>query len=129
MRCPMTGRFYQRCVLVMAAASMLSACSDILGPGIPDGAVVLAPLPAEFEGWWSITESCAGLQGALEDVEWRIMPGDRQLSDEGALGRYIRRSHAIVLADGWERNGYLVRHEMLHALLALYFSAPDFAGQ
>lgn len=97
----------------------LLGCSDIFGPDLPDGAIPLAPLPATYEGWWSIVTSCSGLPADLSDVDWWVLPGQRVLpGDEPAVGRYFSGGHRILLADGRELDGFLVRHEMLHAVLA-----------
>jgi hypothetical protein len=93
------------------------ACDDLLGPELPDGAVPLVPIPAEYALWWSVAERCSGVRGDFRAVRWYVVPDARTIpgTDE-AIGSYIESGRRIVLAKGQERNGFLVRHEMLHAL-------------
>lgn len=94
------------------------SCSDIFGPGIPAGAIPLSPVPRSFAHWWTIAEACSGLRGNYGELTWWSVPGQRTIpGSHGAAGRYIRRERSIVLGENQERDGFLVRHEMLHALL------------
>jgi hypothetical protein len=97
----------------------LLSCSDIFGLAIPSEAVPLTPIPAAFEHWWTVVEDCSGLRADLSDIRWWIVPGRRTIPDsDDAAGQYIHFGHSIVLAENQETNGFIVRHEMLHALLA-----------
>lgn len=105
------------CVL---AASLVasSACVDLFGPDLPDGAVGLSTLPAEFAGWWALTERCTGITGELTGVAFYVLPGAETIPGSGgAIGLYQEGRHRIVLTEQNLRNGHLVRHEMIHALL------------
>ena len=110
-------RRMHRAILCLA----LLSCSEIFGLGVPDEAVPLTPLPAAFENWWTVVEECSGLRADFSDVRWWTVPGHRTIPDaEGAAGQYIEFGHSIVLAENKEKDGFLVRHEILHALLAAY---------
>lgn len=97
--------------------ALLAGCSDLFGPDVPEGTVVLSTLPVEYQRWWDITQTCSGLRGDLGDVEFRVLPGSATLPDGGATGTYYWNGNVIVLAESVARDGRVVRHEMLHALL------------
>ena len=102
----------------LAAFLATLSCTDLFGPDLPEGTVPLYPLPAEYAGWWSLVERCSGHRGDLGSVEWLVLPDTRVIPDTGgATGVYYQLEHAIVLGDLNARDGWLVRHEMLHALL------------
>jgi hypothetical protein len=94
-----------------------TACTDLLGPEPPSGAVPLSPIPAEYAGWWALTARCSGSGDSSGDVEWLVYPGTTIPGTGGAVGVWYSRTRTIVLARGQEENGLLVRHEMLHALI------------
>lgn len=102
----------------LSVSLVLLSCSSLFGPDLPEGTVPLAPLPAEYEGWWSLMQRCSGREGRLEDVEWLVLPRATSIPEtDGADGIYSERDHAIVLTGRSVGLGPLVRHEMLHALL------------
>jgi hypothetical protein len=116
----MSSRAMQAVPMLLAAMVVhgLFGCQDILGPRIPSEAVALDPLPPEYQGWWDVTERCSGLVGDLGDVRWFVLPGMTSVpGTDGAVGSYSHAGNHVLLADGFERDGSLVRHEMLHALL------------
>jgi hypothetical protein len=97
---------------------LLSACELATAP-LPDGAVRF-DAPAVYAQWWSLTEQCSGLAGDFSKVKWYVVPGvtDLPLNGEGSIGGiWYAQGDRIVLADGQQLAGDLVRHEMLHALL------------
>lgn len=103
---------------LVAIALVLAGCTDLFGPGLPDGAVPLEVLPAEYQEWWSIVEQCADLEGTFERVEWWHVPTERTLKrGDNAVGQYLPGTRQIVLAGLVTLDGYVVRHEMLHAIL------------
>ena len=105
----------------MSAVPLLLGCSDLFGPALPDGAMPLTPRPPEYAPWWSIVESCSGMQAALADVDWWVVPGRLTIEDgHDAAGRYQSGKHRIVVAEGVAHDGFLVRHEMLHAVLGVH---------
>lgn len=113
-----TRRSRRRRTLLRAGAGvLLVGCTDLFGPGLPDGTIPLAPLPAEYEGWWDLAERCSGLQGSFDQVDWGVIPGVSTIPDtDGAVGSYYSERHQIVLVEPRVYDGHLVRHEMLHAL-------------
>lgn len=99
----------------------LAACDLVTGPNrsLPAGAVRMEPL-AVYSRWWSMTQECSALGGDFSRVTWYVVPGVGTIS-YGTLhdveGLWLD-GNRIVLAGGSVRNGQLVRHEMLHALLS-----------
>jgi hypothetical protein len=103
---------------IVALAGLAVGCSDIFGPRLPGEAMLLDPIPPEFDGWWALAERCSGVQGDFEAVRWYIVPDATTIpGSDGAAGQYHSGKHRIVVAESSVRNGYTVRHEMLHALL------------
>src|SRR5260370_10316235 len=98
----------------------LRAACEPGGLALPEGAVQFTP-PAVDAQWWALTESCSGLSGDLSAISWYVVPNARHIpaGDVSAVveGRWDSVGNRIVLADIGPRDGELVRHEMLHALL------------
>ncbi len=94
------------------------ACTSITDPPLDPRAVPLQPLPV-YARWWSMVESCSGLQGSMSDVSWYQVPGTQTLDLAGdeVSGYWTQHSNSIVLAGEATLAGVVVRHEMLHALL------------
>ncbi len=66
-----------------------------------------------------MVEACSGMRGDLDAVRWYIAPPSVSLRDDHGRvvdALYSTREHAITLQPGLERDGRLVRHEMLHAI-------------
>ncbi len=100
---------------------LLAGC-DLLGPAAPLPAEAVAfTVPAQFRDWWARTEACAGRTGRLAEIDWYVVPGVAQFSNDGApqVGRWSRSGSdsRIVLAGDFAGDELVVRHEMLHALL------------
>jgi hypothetical protein len=94
------------------------ACSSITDPPLDPRAVPLQPTPV-YARWWSMVESCSGLQGSLSEVSWYEVPGSETVEYPGAdaAAYWSAASDRIVLAGKVTDSGVVVRHEMLHALL------------
>ncbi len=88
------------------------------GPPLPDGAVVMAALP-QYAPWWRLAERCSGLSGDPAAVSWYSVPGADILRGTEYQGVYYPASRRIVLAGRHLSDGPIVRHEILHALLAV----------
>jgi hypothetical protein len=94
------------------------ACDRIVDP-LPPTAEAFTP-PVVFARWWGMVESCSGVAGNLADLQWFVVNGplvNPSNSSEWVAGYYSLASNRIVLAPGASRDGWTVRHEMLHALL------------
>jgi hypothetical protein len=71
-----------------------------------------------YASWWQLTERCSGLEGEFHNVHWLTVPNTTfDVEGETVQGAYFPDGDRIVIARGQERDGRLVRHEMLHALL------------
>jgi hypothetical protein len=92
------------------------ACSPLTDPVVQAGAVPMAPM-AQYALWWRMTERCSQLSGDLEALSWYVVPGAASFGKDQLQGEYFPVSHRLVLAGRFTRDGQLVRHEMLHALL------------
>jgi hypothetical protein len=98
--------------------------------GLPPGAQRFQP-PAVYRQWWTLTESCSGLQGSFDAVRWYLVPNTNTLPlDDGEMVNALwdPNGNRIIIAGGLDDpyagdvarhpySGDLVRHEMLHALL------------
>jgi hypothetical protein len=75
----------------------------------------------QFALWWRMTEACSGLRGSLADVRWYVQPGLETLQIPGDAGRYggywWADGNRVLLTERAVTDGWLVRHEMLHALV------------
>jgi hypothetical protein len=94
------------------------ACTRIVDPPLPAGAVPLVP-PAVYQRWWRDAEACSGKSGSLANVSWFYVPGVSKITFNSAQvdSYWSLHSNQIVLASDAVYNGQAVRHEMLHALL------------
>ncbi|HXI19732.1 MAG TPA: hypothetical protein VNH46_01525 [Gemmatimonadales bacterium] len=99
----------------------LAAC-EILGPSaaLPANAQLMAAPPAYLD-WWTKTETCSGLAGHFDRIEWYVVPGAQSFETDLGLkvGLWIHSSDGvrIVIAGDYVGSELVVRHEMLHALL------------
>lgn len=104
-------------------ALALGACEAFTEPFVfPNGAARFQP-PAQYAAWWRATEQCSGLRARPGDIVWYRVPGDFFPDADGQPVRGSwqgRGAHddRIFLAAGGVLDGMLVRHEMLHALMA-----------
>jgi hypothetical protein len=72
-----------------------------------------------YARWWSLVESCSGLQGSLSAVSWYQVPGSATVarSTDEVAGYWVLAENRIVLGGEAMLDGSVVRHEMLHALV------------
>ena len=73
-----------------------------------------------YQAWWTKTEECSGLQGDMSQVTFYAVDspsGAISLGNEVAHGWWMRRGNRIYLPANALGEEWLVRHEMLHALL------------
>lgn len=105
-----------------ACASLSRPRSDI------EYAHRIAPLPSQYFAWWRKTEECSGIKGRMR-VPFYIVPKATFRIDTATfalhlIGLYVRDTadakrivEKIYIAAPWVFTEWLVRHEMLHALL------------
>lgn len=109
----------RRRAIPLACLALAVACDGPTDPPLPDAARRMAPPPV-FATWWGMVEACAGVSRPLSGVEWWEVPDVATFytPDHGSVQAYWSRgSNRIVLAGRAVRDGAVVRHEMLHALL------------
>jgi hypothetical protein len=82
------------------------ACGHLTDPPLPENALVFHP-PAVYAKWWAMVESCSGLTGSLESIQWYST----------IAGYWSLAGNRVVLTTSDTIAGGVVRHEMLHALL------------
>jgi hypothetical protein len=111
---PLHRRFVPALAIWLVAAS----CTGLEPSALPDGAVPMAA-PAEYSEWYARTEACAELRGALEGIEWYVVPDVATFeTDIGEGGPQTGRQRLrITIAGDYVGNEMVVRHEMLHDLL------------
>ena len=78
------------------------------------GRQALEPQP-EFFVWYWMTEACSGHSGDARHVRWFLATGI-VAGGERAVGNW-RPPHDITILTGFQSNGFVVRHEILHDLL------------
>lgn len=100
------------------AGSILSCADNIVDPRLPPGATQFTP-PAVYTTWWEMTQACSGRSGSLDAVTWYEVPAHVPLESDGrrVTAYWSAASNQIVVSATVARNGQVVRHEMLHALL------------
>lgn len=106
----------------LAILLALGACDPGLGPmsPLPDNAVEFVP-PAEYQDWWARTEVCSDGLRQPAGIVWFVVPevSSFMTSDGEVLARWSRGTNGarIVVAGAYIGSEFVVRHEMLHALL------------
>lgn len=111
-----------RALLACVLAPVLGAASACDAPTAPlvefPSRAVPWTAPAQYRLWWTLTEACAGRQGAMSDVQWYLWPGGPILLDgQWYNGYWWQSGSRILLAEEFVEDGQVVRHEMLHQLL------------
>ncbi|HLE56718.1 MAG TPA: hypothetical protein VJB15_06525, partial [Rhodothermia bacterium] len=101
----------------MSILSILG-CTSLVDPVLDPRAEPFQPPPV-YARWWSMVESCSGLQGSMSNVSWYQVPGSESVDGNGkdVGGYWAPVSNSIILGGQLVLDGALVRHEMLHALV------------
>ena len=115
-------RTLRRLGLVAILPGVLGGCTPTSAPeSLPAGAIPLAA-PQIYREWFVRTEACSGLSGAFDRVQWLVVPGVETFETDAGpkVGLWVRRGdrHYIVLAGNYQQHEMVVRHEMLHSLIA-----------
>jgi len=119
----------RRFVPALSLWMVTTACAGLEPSGPPPGAVLMTP-PPEYALWYAKTESCAGLQGSLEGIEWYVVPDvatfETSIGEKVGLWEKVGRSTRITLAGDYVQHEMVVRHEMLHDLLERTGHPPEY---
>lgn len=92
-------------------------------------ATQIVPLPPQYFRWWHQVERCSGVKKSMRVTFW-VIPKDFFRADTGMYARafwglYVRDTvlggvqvrERIYLAAPWALTDWLVKHEMLHAMV------------
>jgi hypothetical protein len=117
-----------KALLLILAAALLTACTDITGPQPQVYGTTPIPITAQYRAWWTHLESCSGLSGNIDAVRFFAADSISQ-QDVGLTVTKDGRSK-IYLVSLFVSDSLIVQHEMMHALLqrpghpAQYFNGP-----
>ncbi len=99
-------------------------------PTVPNGAVPLLFVPANYEAWFAKTVKCSGVDGRMEPIEWFVVPNVSQFATSNGekVGMWERRGNhvRIVIAGSYLQHEMVIRHEMLHHLLDAAGHPPEY---
>jgi hypothetical protein len=107
-------------VFLLAGSSACAAPHAAGAPLAPMARSWAVPTLGVYQEWWAKTEACAGRQGRMEDVNFYAVDaptGAIELNGEMAHAWWVREGNRIYLPANALGEEWLVRHEMLHALL------------
>jgi hypothetical protein len=90
--------------------------------------------PDSAIAWWKALEGCAGRTGDLAAVKWLTVPGySVVIGGEGFDGYWLKDLNAVVFGEeqfaAANRRGFIIRHELLHALLQTGAHPTEFFGR
>ena len=123
------GSVSRRLLPVLALWLGAASCTGLEPSAPPAGAVLMIP-PAEYTEWYARTESCAELRGALQDIEWYVVPGvatfETSIGEKVGLWEQVGNVSRITIAGDYQTNEMVVRHEMLHDLLERTGHPPEY---
>lgn len=71
--------------------------------------------PVHYGTLWRSVESCSGLVGDLDQVNWFRTSGPTS-NRHDAIGTWYPQGNRIILNEGYVDDFKVVRHEMLHAI-------------
>ena len=106
---------------VLLLTSALVTCTTPTEPRFPRDAIEI-DAPPQFALWWRMTEACSGLRGDLGSIRWYVQTGVDALqipgNQDGRYGGYWwALGNRILLTEKAVTQPWLIRHEMLHALI------------
>jgi hypothetical protein len=97
-------------------------------PLAPLGRSWAVPTLGLYQEWWDKTVACSGRHGKMSDVSFYAVDapsGAIELAGEMAHAWWVREGNRIYLPANALSQEWLVRHEMLHALLQRGSHPPD----
>ena len=104
-----------RVVAVLGLSLVVTGCGDPFFTGTIEGREVFDP-PAVYAEWWDSTEACSSTSGNIGRVEWFLATSI--VADGFPAKARWSPPHEIIIVRGYEAQERVVRHEMLHDLLA-----------
>jgi hypothetical protein len=110
------ARWYALPLLVAACAAPKSGAA----PVAPVERAWAVPTLELYQAWWTKTEECSGIKADMSQVTFYAVDspsGAISLGTEVAHGWWMRKGNRVYLPANALGEEWLVRHEMLHALL------------
>lgn len=107
-------------VFLLLGTSACAAPRAAGAPLAPLGRSWVVPTLGLYQEWWDKTVACSGHKGRMTDVTFYAVdaPGGAiELAGEMAHAWWVREGNRIYLPASALGEEWLVRHEMLHALL------------
>jgi hypothetical protein len=107
-------------VLLILGTSACAAPRAAGAPLAPLGRSWAVPTLGLYQEWWDKTVACSGQHGRMTDVTFYAVDapaGAIELAGEMAHAWWVREGNRIYLPASALGEEWLVRHEMLHALL------------
>lgn len=107
-------------VILMVGTSACAAPRAAGAPLAPLGRSWAVPTLGLYQEWWDKTVACSGRQGQMSGVNFYAVDapaGAIELGGETAHAWWVREGNRIYLPASALGEEWLVRHEMLHALL------------
>jgi hypothetical protein len=107
-------------VLFLLGSSACAAPRAAGAPLAPLGRSWAVPTLGLYQEWWDKTVACSGQSGNMKDVSFYAVDapsGAIELAGEMAHAWWVREGNRIYLPANALGHEWLVRHEMLHALL------------
>src|SRR5579862_2050421 len=101
-RSSQNGKVRVRSVVLLCTVAAVGCQDNIpVGPPLPFGAVLFAP-PAVYSTWWSMTESCSGVNGDMARVSWYSVPNGSLVDNSGEqlAGEFRSAGNSILLEQG-----------------------------
>src|SRR5688500_6411711 len=109
---------YKLAACSMVVTLSMVSCDQVVDPDLPSAATAFMPPPA-YALWWKMTEACSGVSGSFSNGEWYEVPDGVALELDGrpVCAYWSAASNRITVSSAVVRNGQVIRHEILHALL------------
>ena len=106
----------------VATSLILTGCgaASTMEPS-PSLAAVRIEAPQLYRQWFAQTESCSGLIGDFQLIDWYVVPESKSFTFEGTerIGMWEKSGgrSRIVIAGDFASHEMVVRHEILHHLI------------
>ena len=107
------SRFAGRLLVAGVCAATMMACNGF----DPEEDTPFEP-PAVYREWWNKTQGCSGRKADFDRIRWSVVEGYSFPCKSGQCVGHWESNHHIWIAREWLSNEMVIRHEMLHDLLA-----------
>lgn len=113
--------------IILLLASFGLSCSDFL-VNLPKDAEQFNP-PLIYKQWFKETEHCSQRLGNFDDITWFVVPNSNYVitsKGEQVAAYWSITYNYVIMSSKHQMNPYIVRHEMLHAILQISGHPPEF---